>query len=260
MKFLTSVLVLVAATMGLCACGGGGGGSGGSTPPATSNASPGGIWQGTDPLTSQSLVGLVTEAGAFHFIEANGTQYIGSVTVTGTSFTGSFDGYTAAGTTFADGSTHGTGTMSGTVQARSSFQAATQFRTDNGSSTSDTLSLTFDSLYNTPSSLAAIAGNYTDANTGTPITISSSGTVFGQSAATGCVINGTVAIIDPSYDAYQFAISFASCQGSYAVLNGASFSGIGAINASATPVSIIIGYDGTAEGQTVAIVEILNQT
>ena len=95
-------------------------------------------------------------------------------------------GYTAAGTTFADGSTHGTGTMSGTVQARSSVQAATQFRTDNGSSTSDTLSLTFDSLYNTPSSLAAIAGNYTDANTGTPITISSSGTVFGQSAATGC--------------------------------------------------------------------------
>ena len=257
MKSVPTILAIILISVSLGACGGGGGGS--SSAPPLANASPGGIWKGTDPLTNQALVGLVTEAGEFHFIEANGTQYVGTVTVTGTSFSGNFEGYAPNGATFADGSSHGTGTMTGTVQARSSFTAATQFKTDLGATTTDSLSLTFDALYNTASSLAAVAGNYLDNQTGTAVSINSNGVIFGQSATTGCVLNGAVTLINASYDAYQFAVDVANCQGAYAVLNGASLTGIGAIDPTQSPPSLIVGYTGTANGQKVSAVEILTQ-
>jgi hypothetical protein len=50
----------------LSACGGG---MGGGTPtPPVSNASPGGLWQGVDPISRQSMYALVAEDGRFQFV------------------------------------------------------------------------------------------------------------------------------------------------------------------------------------------------
>ena len=54
----------------LSACGGGGGGSsGGGTPsPPVTNASPGGLWQGIDPISRQPVLALAAEDGRFQFL------------------------------------------------------------------------------------------------------------------------------------------------------------------------------------------------
>src|ERR1700686_1054554 len=165
------ILACTAAVL-ISACGGGGNTStdiGGMT----MNALPGGIWTGTESNTGLSVTGIVDEAGEFHFIRSDGTQYVGTATTTGAAISASFDGYAPFGTTFADGSTHGMGTLSGTINERVSISSTTQFRTDNGTSSSGTLSLTFDSLYNFASSLATISGNYTDPKSGDVISITS---------------------------------------------------------------------------------------
>jgi hypothetical protein len=68
-------LSLLAVACLLTACGGGGSsGSTAATPPVTPPAtapSPGGIWRGTDPSTGLALLGLVTESGEFHFLQAD---------------------------------------------------------------------------------------------------------------------------------------------------------------------------------------------
>lgn len=240
------------ACMVLGGCGGGGGGgghhgSGGGGGSGTQ--SPGGIWKGTDSLTGLTLEGLVTENGQFLFIRADGTQYLGNVTTSGTSGTGTFDGFAPFGTTFADGSNHGTGTISGTIQQRSSFVATTQFTTDGGTAVSDSMSMTFKSLYNQPSSLATIAGNYTNTTTGTVYSIDANGVLFAQDATTGCVQNGVVSIINASYDAYGIGISYASCTGVYAVLNGLTLTGLATLDTSVTPELAIFGI-GSASGAT----------
>src|ERR1035437_8606215 len=80
---------MLVAVVVLTACGGGGGGS---TPAPISNASPGGIWQGTDSITGLSIYGIITESGEFRFLRADGSQYFGTVTTSGNNISGSFGG------------------------------------------------------------------------------------------------------------------------------------------------------------------------
>jgi len=253
-----SWMALVALIATLTACGGGGGGGSTSTS-VPANASPGGIWKGTDSATGQTVLGLVTENGQFHFIQADDTQYVGTVTTSGNTLQGTFAGFAPFGTTFPDGTTHGTGTVSGSIQARSSITATTTFTTDAGTSNSSQLTLTFDTLYDQPSSLATIAGNYTDPTTGTVYSVSGSGAIFAQDATSGCVINGTVSIINSSYDAYGIAYTFANCTGSYAVLNGVQMSGIGTLDTTVSPEQAIIGVSGSSGTTQVAEVDVLNR-
>lgn len=236
----------------------GGGGNGATIVPT--NESPGGIWNGTDSLTGLAVLGLATETGQFQFIRADGTQYVGTVTTSGIFGSGSFDGFAPLGTTFPDGSTHGTGTVSGTIHQRSTFNATTHFTTDAGQSTSDTLSMTFDSLYNRPSSLATIAGNYTEAGTGTIFSVDANGVLFAQDAATGCVINGTVSVIDANYNAYRVSVSYARCTGQYAVLNGLQLTGLGTLDNTVSPERAVIGLSGSSGATKVALVEVLTRS
>ncbi len=250
-------IALLVACCGLVgSCGGDGGGS---APIAPTNESPGGIWDGTDSQTGLAVRGLVTESGQFHFIRADGSQYVGTVTTSGLSGSGSFDGFAALGTTFQDGSTHGTGTLAGTIYQRSTFTATTQFTTDAGHSYSDTLSMAFNALYNRPSSLATFAGNYTESGSGTVFSVDANGILFAQDAASGCVLNGTVSIIDPRYNAYGVSITFASCTGQYLVLNGLQLTGIGTLDNTVSPERAIIGLSGSAGTTKVALVEILTR-
>ena len=185
-------------------CGGDGGHHGSGD---TANVSPGGIGKGTDSQTGLTIQGPVAEDGRFHFIRADGTQYVGTVTTTGTCGSGSIDGFARVGTTFAGGSSHGTGTISGTIQQRRSFVATTQFTTDSGTAFSDSLSLTFKTVYSQPSSLATISGNYVDATTGAVVPVDGNGVIFAQDAPTSAVRNGTVTLIDASDNAYGVSIS-----------------------------------------------------
>jgi hypothetical protein len=240
----------------LCACGGGSSGGGGST----TNASVGGIWAGTDPVSGLEIVGLVDEAGEFHFIRSDGAQYVGNASVSGNSVTASYDGYTPLGSAFPDGSTHGTGTLSGTVTERVSISGTTQFMTAAGSSQGGALSLSFNSLYNTPSSLATISGNYTDPSSGDVISINGDGAITWQDPATGCLGNGMISIIDATYNAYRVQFDYANCTGQAAVLNGVQFSGLAALDTTGSPQQAIAGVTGTAGGVTYSVVITLNRS
>jgi hypothetical protein len=224
-------------TLALCACGGGGGG----LSPAIGNAPPGGIWQGTDPLTNLALYGIVSEAGAFNFLRSDGAQYFGTLTTSRNNLSGTFTGVPPIGKTFSDGSTYGAGTLSGTIQARTTISATYNFTTAKGRNSSASGSLTFNSLYFSQSSLPTIAGNYSDSYGNSVINLTSSGVVFDQQLTTGCVINGQISIINSAYDAYQVQYTFSSCLGSYAVLNGTTATGLAAVDTTANPVVAYVG-------------------
>jgi len=112
-------------------CGGGGGDSGSSAPPppppsAVVNASPGGVWKGTTSQ-GQTLVGIVTESGDFHFLQEDGVQYFCGMVMTGTAVSAGFTGITQVGTKFASGATYGSGSLSGTVTERSKITGSISF-------------------------------------------------------------------------------------------------------------------------------------
>jgi hypothetical protein len=238
----------------LAACGGGGYGSG----MTVNNASPGGIWIGTDSISGLQVAGIVDEAGDFHFIRTDGVQYVGKATVSGNSVTANFEGFTPFGRTFPDNSTHGMGTLSGTVHERSTLSGNTQFVTDASTTSNGTISLTFSTLYNSGSSFAAIAGNYTDPASGDTVSVSSGGAIFSQDATTGCVINGSVSIINATYDAYAVSFTYGNCTGLSAVLNGVQFSGLGTLDTNLNPVQAIVGVTGKSGAVSYAVVLTLN--
>ena len=251
MKKLCAITVLTL----LAACGGGGG-SGSSTTPPVQNASPGGIWQGTDSVTGLQVTGIVDEGGEGHFIRSDGVQFVGTVETSGNNFSAQIEGYTQFGTTFPDGSTSGSGSVTGTIDQRVSITATTQFTTAGGTTTNGTLDLTFDSLYSAGSSLATIAGsyNYTTSNGGVLITISADGAVSAQDPNTGCVVSGTVSIIDSSYNAYQVQLTYSSCLGTAGALDGIEFSGLLTYDNTVSPAVIYAGVTGSGGGTTYAIV------
>jgi len=204
-------------------------------------------------------LGLVTETGEFRFIRADNAQFIGTAAVSGNSVSGNLQGFSEIGVPYPDGSTHGTGTFTGTVSERKTLNVTISFKTDAGTSTSTNVPMVFNALYNQASSLATISGNYTDPATGTVFSVASDGAVFAQDSASGCVVNGTISIINASYNAYNISYTYANCIGQYTILNGVTATGLGALDTSASPVQAIIGVSGTVGTQTVSLVEILNK-
>ena len=228
--------------VGLQSCNDGGSGNSGSGGGAGVNASPGGIWNGNDPYTGDALIGIVTESGEFTFIRSDSTQYVGTVTTSGNDIAGTYTAVAPPGTSFTDGSTYATGTIAGTIKARSAISVTVTFTTANGTNLgSKTLSLTFNPLYDTGSSLSAISGNYLDPTDNSIISVSASGVVFSQDATTGCVINGQVSIIDASYNAYQISYTFADCLGTAAYLNGTTATGLGVLDTAVSPITAYVG-------------------
>jgi hypothetical protein len=127
-KRTVQMLIGLAGVLVLVACGGGGGG--GSF--AASDAKPGGLWQGTVTVAGtpdQDIFGLVSETKQFQFFQADGVEYFGTLTMSGTRVTSNFTGVPEAGQTFADGSIQGTGTLTGTVQDRSMITFTATFTT-----------------------------------------------------------------------------------------------------------------------------------
>jgi hypothetical protein len=86
------------------------------------------------------------------------------------------------------------------------------------------IGFTYHSIYEWPSSLARLSGNFT--TTSASLSIDSQGIIFFQSAANGCTGNGQAEIIDSRYNMYRLTIIVASCTGIDAVRNGLTFTGL----------------------------------
>lgn len=250
-----------AALVGMSACSGGGGSgdSGGSSnPPPPPNQKVGGIWDYTYDSGGQTGVGLmlVAENGKFFSINVDDTRDCGwmangTLTANGSaiSSTGKFAFFdwtlvpgAAPGCSYPDGSSAATGTISGTVSQRSSISGTVTSRTLSGA-TLPSLSFagTYDSTYDLDSSLATISGNWLGIDD-LWVNISGNGTLFIQYPWSGCVVNGTVTVIDPAYNAYGVTATFASCTGAYAVLNGRTATGLGTIVPDSVPI-LLLGYE-----------------
>ncbi len=209
-------------------------------PPPPPDASAGGIWEGLSS-TGVGILGLVAETGEFHFIQNDGVQYVGTATTAVTALSADFVGVTPFGKAFGDGSTTGTGTLTGTVEERTTISGNSSFTTAKGATVDSTFTLSYNVLYEIDSSLATIAGNYRNTDTNAVINVNSSGVVFSQEPATDCVINGTISIIDPTFNAYRVHYEFSNCKGQSAILNGTVADGLATLDTTASPQEVIIG-------------------
>lgn len=112
--------------------------------------------------------------------------------------------------------------------------------------------MTYDSLYDRDSSLSVIAGNYDDF--GVVLNVAANGVIFEQVPSTGCIINGQASIINSQFNAYDVSITYSNCVGNFAVLNGATFTGLGILDNTVTPEQVTVGLTGAAGGVTYSIV------
>ena len=105
-------------------------------------------------------------------------------------------------------------TVSGTVSTRVSMQLTIVCVDAAGTATTTQASFMYDSRYDTDSSLADIAGNYTlTVNTATnTLNINGDGTLFGMyHNGPRCTLNGTVSIIHSDFNLYRFDVLFSNC-------------------------------------------------
>ena len=228
---MARMLWIAGAAVVLAACGGGGGGGSVAPPPPPppppANDSPGGLWGGNmsfDGGDTVPVVGIVTETGEYRFIGLDGQQVFGDLTVTGSTLAGTGSWVLPPDTTTAGGSEFGETVLSGTVQERASISGNFTSTGNLGDTFTGSVSLVYDEDYERPSSLAIIAGTYTAGNEA--LAIDTQGEVFIQAADSGCVGNGSVAVLDSRYAVYGVSFELESCTGEQANLNGQAFSGL----------------------------------
>jgi hypothetical protein len=149
----------------------------------TSNASAVGVWSGTDSVSGLAVTALIDSKGQAAFLRADGTQFVGTVQISGSNLAVAVDGYSNYGETFTDGATTGVGTLSGTVVTGTSLNATLSFTTSSGTGISGTWSLSFDALNTGGSSLAAVSANYASGTSEAVVSINGLGDVTSQDAA-----------------------------------------------------------------------------
>lgn len=210
------------------------------------NASVGGIWFGTDSEGDQ-LVALVAETGRFHLLDEFGFQGSGVLSVSSASeVSAEFQTVTPVGVYFADGSSFADCSISGTIVERSALDGTVTCTTSQGSESSVTVNLGYQAIYELDSSLAIISGTWTDSSDpGTDVVnVDATGLITGQDGgASGCVYSGQVTLIDPNYNIYDLEWTYSSCNGD-SEFDGATFSGLGAIDNTISPVEFVLGATG----------------
>lgn len=209
MKAWAQVFRLAVALISAFAAGCGGGGGGAPPPPPNETA---GIWRGTvsiDGLSFGGSIGLIDSTGNTNIIVGyDDTQFSGDlVSSEGTLVRG--------GLNFYDPSGQPTGLYAlaeGYVIPGSRLTATLNGVIDTTSSTV-TLDLTYDTVYDRPAAMALISGTWSEtiATTYTrTLTIDGAGTISG-SDSDGCVYSGTVQIPDPNHNMYILNIDVDSC-------------------------------------------------
>jgi hypothetical protein len=114
-----------------------------------------------------------------------------------------------------------------------------------------TVTLNYDAIYERDSSLATIASLYDDGS-GIVTDIASYGMIFEQDPVLGCVTIGQVSIIDPDFNLYDFQFGLSNCTGPDAILNGASFVGLGLLDDTFPPEVLLVLVTGDVAGTLVS--------
>jgi hypothetical protein len=218
---LAAILVIV--TCAGCSGGGGGGAvapapSPANSPPVTSQQSAGGMWFAlTGGSTAMTL--MIAETGEMRVTSpptaSSGPAFgYGAVLVTSNRVAGSFETRAVPSSPTSPTGAELDCTFEGTVSTRVSMQATVVCTDSAGSATTTALTFQYDSRYDTDSSLALIAGNYTmPVNTaGNSLNINGDGTLFGvYQNGPRCTLNGRVAIVDANFNLYRFEVLFSAC-------------------------------------------------
>jgi hypothetical protein len=249
---------IAVATLLIAGCNGGSSLSGSDSSGTTTTQSAAGLWSGTDSASGLTMVAVINSTGQADFIRSDGTQFVGTVQVSGGNIASSLGVYVDFGSDFADGSTHGLGTLSGTVTSGGTLTGNVSYTTDAGTAVSSVWSLTYDTLSTTAASLSSISGSYTDGTTGAAVSISGAGQMTSQDSNTGCVLNGTISATTGGVDAYLVTYTYESCGGTAAVLNGVAFSGLAVYDPNVSPAQLIIGVSGQSSSAYYGIVSYLN--
>ena len=212
MKKILISLFATASMLGLSACGGGGGGGSSSSTPAPANVSAAGVWTGIalpsgyelnlvvmPNNTLYSLFGTPISGG----LSVLGVDF-GSVTSSGSAFSGSFKEYYYNNTST-------TGTTSGTVVANTSLSGTSVFA-NGGTGSYALIPLTAGGYnFNTPAVLSTITGSWVGSlltGVATTVTISSNGTLTGSGA--GCTFTGTIAPDSSGVNVFATTITYGS--------------------------------------------------
>lgn len=192
-KIVLSVSSLVLAVL-FSACGGGG-----SSDSTTVTTSLNGIWVGTQTIdnVSYDLSAIAYDGNVVGYSVDAFSMFAGTYTASGTSFNISdklFDGY---------GSLVGTGSVTGTFTER----VALNGNFTNSLNQTGTMSASYSSMYEKPSSLSYIATTITGTNTN--YTVSSQGNITGVS--NGCDITGTVSVPNSNVNVYKINYTLSNC-------------------------------------------------
>lgn len=243
--------ILLSSVLFLAACGGSNDGGSGPAP----DAAVGGLWAGEIMISGApaAIVGIVTEDGRGYFCsEMPDVVYWGTLTSSGNEVTFALDGAGLLGWRFPDGSASGAGSIIGTITPRATINANLSFTTALGMRTTGAVSLDYLPDYSDDSSLALIAGNYTDTFwlMGGVFNIAGDGELFYQDPLDGCVINGRFAIINPAYNAYDVEYSYSNCP-AFPFFNGVTFRGLATYDVDPGEVVVIANglWDGEPSGQ-----------
>lgn len=225
-------------------------------------SSPGGIWSGLELVEGEPVLEtlvLITQAGRLHAIREDGVQSIGQASARRGEVSATYTAALPLGEVFEDGSNAGTGSFVGQIFTGVSIDGSFVFDTAQDTRTEGLLALDFVDDYNRSSSLDDIAGLW--ASPGLTLDVSATGEIFGQAQDTGCIINGTVSIIDPLYTLYDVSWEYTACAAPLDSLNGVSFAGMVALIGSPEepdedptgPAVIFGGAVGTVSGADVAV-------
>ena len=247
-----STMILLGLTSLLTACGGGGSDAiSPPPPPAPASQALGGLWTGLD-VNGNEIYALSTDSGQLRWVEpATGEQGFGTGTAVGTALTINYTYVAPLGSTLADGSATAACAGTGTIQQRQSLAAAVDCTTDLGGTFSTSATLAYDALYDRDSSLATIAGSFGDA-AAVVFTIAADGALFAQDPVSGCVINGQFGVVDTQYNAYDLSVSYSSCAGAGAILNGVTFTGLAILDNTVSPETVFFGMTGDVSGATIS--------
>lgn len=242
----------------LTACGGGsidGSGSGNGSNGSANNGDPAGIYSGTvqnsTSGTTDTLIGVIDANHQAVFVDQTNPAIFRftSLSVSGNSFTGTFNAYAGSGQVFPNGQVMDSGTANGTFVPQSSLSATT---TVGGNSLLSTIAVQYQaSLYEIPASFTTVMGTYSYSITTSSgidtstIAIASNGT-FSGSDTFGCTYSGSLTIPDTTRNAYEINGS-TTCGGA-----ASAFTGLGTYvpASNISPAQITFEYD---DGSTVAV-------
>ena len=209
LKLLTPLLVAFSA-VALTACGGGGGSSSSTTAPT--NVSAAGAWTGIALPSGYELNLVVMPNNTLYTLfgtpVSGGLSVLGvdfgSVTSSGSSFSGSFVEYLFDNTSY-------TGTTSGSVIANTSLSGTASF-SNGGTSSYALVPLTgagYD--FNSPAVLSTITGSWVGSlltGIAATVTINSNGTLTGSGA--GCTLTGLIAPDPSGVNVFATTITYGS--------------------------------------------------